>query len=166
MLFTLPSETRNYWRIIFLLSLTLQSALFLAIYWFLFIFLERLDSLKPFFWTLISVVIIGKIFSLIYIELRFKRTNLTLGDAFLTLRQGVFWRSETLIIRSRLQYADIKQSPLERKFGLASLILFTAGTRLPTLIFPPMRESDVRSIRDQLSGQIMENKLAEREALS
>ena len=40
---------------------------------------------------------------------------------------GVLWRSETWVPIFRLQHIDVTQGPLDRRWGMATLSLYTAG---------------------------------------
>ena len=44
------------------------------------------------------------------------------------IRRGVYWRTITNVPRSRVQHTDVSQGPLERRFGLGTLVIYTAGT--------------------------------------
>lgn len=44
------------------------------------------------------------------------------------IRRGVVWRKVINVPRSRVQHTDVSQGPLERGHGLATLVLYTAGT--------------------------------------
>jgi membrane protein YdbS with pleckstrin-like domain len=44
------------------------------------------------------------------------------------IRRGVIWRAVVNIPRSRVQHTDVAQGPLERKYGLGRLIIYTAGS--------------------------------------
>lgn len=46
----------------------------------------------------------------------------------LRIRRGVLWRSVVWIPNSRVQHTDVSQGPLQRKYGLATLTVYTAGT--------------------------------------
>ena len=48
--------------------------------------------------------------------------------AGIEIRQGVYWRTVTNVPRSRVQHTDVSQGPLERRFGLGTLVVYTAGT--------------------------------------
>src|SRR5688572_17773 len=41
------------------------------------------------------------------------------------IRRGVYWRGITNVPRSRVQHTDVSQGPLERRFGLGTLIIHT-----------------------------------------
>jgi len=48
-------------------------------------------------------------------------------DKDILFRHGVIWRSVTAIPFNRIQHVETSSTPLDRKFGLATLQLFTAG---------------------------------------
>ncbi len=50
-----------------------------------------------------------------------------LRDKDILFRNGVIWRSVTAIPFNRIQHVETSNTPLDRKFGLATLQLFTAG---------------------------------------
>ena len=60
---------------------------------------------------------------------RWKSTAWKLDDTGLHVRRGRLWRKEILVPRSRVQHLDIERGPIERRYGLATLIVHTAGTR-------------------------------------
>jgi membrane protein YdbS with pleckstrin-like domain len=51
-----------------------------------------------------------------------------LDDLGLEIRQGVYWRTIANVPRSRVQHTDVSQGPLERRYGLGTLVVYTAGT--------------------------------------
>jgi membrane protein YdbS with pleckstrin-like domain len=46
----------------------------------------------------------------------------------LSIRRGVWWRHVIRVPRSRVQHTDVTQGPLERRYGLGTLVVHTAGT--------------------------------------
>ena len=44
------------------------------------------------------------------------------------IRKGVHWREVINVPRSRVQHIDVSQGPVERRFGLGTLVIYTAGT--------------------------------------
>ena len=52
--------------------------------------------------------------------------------------------------RSRVQHLDIERGPIERRFGLATLGVHTAGTRLSALRQGGFRDADAVALRDAL----------------
>jgi len=71
------------------------------------------------------------------------------GDGLLIAR-GVFWRSITHVPRSRVQHTDVSQGPLERKYGLATLIVYTAGTDHARVALAGLAWDTAVALRDEL----------------
>lgn len=55
------------------------------------------------------------------------RMGYAVRDRDLVYRSGVFWRSVTAVPFNRIQHVETSSSPLDRRFSLATLKLFTAG---------------------------------------
>lgn len=49
-------------------------------------------------------------------------------DQGIEIRSGVHWRVVINVPRSRVQHIDVSQGPVERRFGLGTLVIYTAGT--------------------------------------
>jgi hypothetical protein len=81
---------------------------------------------------------------------RWRRTGWRLDDDGLAIRRGVFWRSETLVPRSRVQHVDLSHGPLDRHLGLAALTLHTAGTRLAAVSLGGLEQATAEALRDVL----------------
>ena len=85
-----------------------------------------------------------------YAEAAYRRTHFALDDAGLRIRRGVFWRSETLVPRSRVQHIDLNRGPLDRRFGLATLKVYTAGTKLASVSVDGLPEARAAQLRNAL----------------
>jgi membrane protein YdbS with pleckstrin-like domain len=59
---------------------------------------------------------------------RHKRLHYLVDEGGLRIRRGVFWRRVIWIPISRVQHTDFTQGPVQRRFGLATLTVHTAGT--------------------------------------
>ncbi len=57
------------------------------------------------------------------------------------VRTGVFWRKETVQPIGRIQHVEQAQGPLDKRFGLTTLRLYSAGTGHMTFRIPGL-ESD------------------------
>lgn len=71
------------------------------------------------------------------------------GDGFEILR-GVYWRTITNVPRSRVQHTDVSQGPLERRFGLGTLVIYTAGTQHSQVTLEGLDFTVARAIRAHL----------------
>ena len=68
----------------------------------------------------------------------------------LRIRRGVIWRSEIFVPKSRVQHTDVSRGPIERGFGIAKLIMHTAGTHDASVVLEGLAESDAFALRDFL----------------
>lgn len=68
----------------------------------------------------------------------------------LEIRRGVVWREVVHVPRSRVQHTDVSQGPLERRFGLATLVVHTAGTQHASIPLPGLEHRTAMRIRDHL----------------
>jgi len=53
--------------------------------------------------------------------------GVALRDFDIAYRSGLFWRKTVIVAFNRVQHVEVSSGPLQRKFGLASVKLFTAG---------------------------------------
>jgi membrane protein YdbS with pleckstrin-like domain len=68
----------------------------------------------------------------------------------LEIRSGVYWRSITNVPRSRVQHTDVSQGPLERRYGLGTLVVYTAGTQHSQVKLSGLDFNVARDIRAHL----------------
>ena len=87
---------------------------------------------------------------LLWARARWRRTLWRLDERGLQVRRGLVWRSEVLVPRSRLQHLDLERGPIERRFGLATLVVHTAGTRMHALRQSGFLDADAVALRDAL----------------
>ena len=81
---------------------------------------------------------------------RWKFSAWKLDDTGLHFRRGRTWRKEVLVPRTRVQHLDIERGPIERRYGLATLIVHTAGTRQHALRVVGLEDADAVALRDAL----------------
>ncbi len=56
-----------------------------------------------------------------------KVRGVALREKDISVRKGLFWQQRTLLPFNRVQHIEIHRNPIERKLGLSSLRIFTAG---------------------------------------
>lgn len=82
-----------------------------------------------------------------YCYLAYPRKAYALRQHDLSFRSGlVFQKSVTQPIL-RIQHIELKRGPLERRFGLASLQVFSAGGAMHTFKIPGLLLTDAQAIR-------------------
>ncbi|WP_394005279.1 PH domain-containing protein [Luteimonas sp. WGS1318] len=84
---------------------------------------------------------------------RWLRTRWRLDDDGFGIRRGHMWRSDTRVPGSRVQHLDIRRGPLERAFGLSTLIVHTAGTRNSAVSVSGLDHAEAERLRDALAAR-------------
>jgi uncharacterized protein len=72
-----------------------------------------------------------------------------LADGLLITR-GAWWRREIFVPMQRIQHTDVAQGPLERRWGMATLKVFTAGAHSGQIAIPDLVHKDAIALRDRL----------------
>jgi len=75
-------------------------------------------------WVLVIVVAIP---ILTWPLLSVPKRGYVVRDKDMVFKSGIVWRSVTAVPFNRVQHVETSNTPLDRKFGLANLQLFTAG---------------------------------------
>jgi membrane protein YdbS with pleckstrin-like domain len=83
-------------------------------------------------------------------EISFRHEAYRLDDHGLEIRRGVIWRRIISVPRSRVQHIDVSQGPIERRFGLGSLRIYTAGTEHAIVGLHGLPHARALLLRDQL----------------
>ncbi len=89
-----------------------------------------------------------------YIGARLRHQRWKLDAEGLWLRQGRMWRKETRVPLNRVQHVDLKHGPLERRAGLATLVVHTAAVHLNGITVRGIPEADAERLRDTLARQL------------
>jgi membrane protein YdbS with pleckstrin-like domain len=89
-------------------------------------------------------------FSYAWPPVDFRHRSYRVDARGIEIRHGVFWRSVENVPRSRVQHIDVSQGPIERRFGLGSLKIYTAGTDYALVALRGVTHSRALLIRDHL----------------
>lgn len=85
-----------------------------------------------------------------YAALRHARTRYRLDATGLEIHRGVWWRSKIRVPRSRVQHTDVHQGPLDRRWEMADLTVFTAGTESASISLAGLPAPRALALRDAL----------------
>lgn len=109
-------------------------------------------SLAWFILASIALAIIGLVtFMLAWMPRKdYEAKRLRLDDFGIEIHRGVFWKRRQLIPRSRIQHTDVSQGPLQRRFGLGTIKLHTAGTLNATIALEGLAHTRAVELRDRL----------------
>lgn len=81
---------------------------------------------------------------------RYERARWKLSRAGLEIRTGVLFRELTSVPRSRVQHLDVTQGPIQRRFGLATLVVHTAGQQHSEVELSGVTLDVATALRDDL----------------
>jgi membrane protein YdbS with pleckstrin-like domain len=82
--------------------------------------------------------------------LAYRHASFRVDELGIEIRQGVFWRSVIDVPRSRVQHTDVSQGPWERRHGLGTLEIYTAGVSFSMVALPGLDHARALAIRDTL----------------
>lgn len=86
-------------------------------------------------------------------RIRHRHTTFRVDERGLQIRRGVLWRSHVFVPRSRIQHTDVSQGPLERRFGIASLVVHTAGTHNAATLLKGLDHERAAAARSVLTDE-------------
>ena len=104
-------------------------------------------------WLLPAVPLLAA--ALLWAGLRYRRAwarhyRCALLPDGLLIHHGVWWRREVFVPRARVQHTEVHEGPLLRRFGMATLKVFTAGSRMAELEVRWLPRAAALELRDRL----------------
>jgi len=81
---------------------------------------------------------------------QYQALDYEVDEAGISIRSGILWRSQIRLPRVRIQHTDVSQGPLQRRFGVATLKLYTAGSRYTRIDLPGLAHDEALALRDAL----------------
>ena len=87
----------------------------------------------------------------------YRRWGYDMGDEQLRVLRGFLWRTDTIVPFNRIQHIDVAQGPLQRLFGLSTLIVHTAGTHNSIVTLPGLATADAETMRETIKGHIRQD---------
>ncbi len=104
-------------------------------------------------WILVGIITLASLFlawTLIAPSLAYARWRFSITGELLLARYGIIFHEEKAIPISRMQHVDLTRGPIERLFGLATLVVFTAGTEGASFRLPGLAVFRAEELRDQI----------------
>ncbi|MFN2400144.1 MAG: PH domain-containing protein [Gemmatimonadaceae bacterium] len=83
-------------------------------------------------------------------EREYRHASYKVDEQGIEIHKGVLWRKVIKVPRSRVQHTDVSQGPLERRYGLGTLAIYTAGTDYAKVDLPGLTHETALRIRDHL----------------
>lgn len=90
---------------------------------------------------------------------RYRSWGYRMDEDELHIQHGLWTREHTVVPFGRVQHIDVAQGPVERQFGVGTLILHTAGTRNSAVGLPGLAFDEAGRIRDVIRSKIRQDLL-------
>jgi membrane protein YdbS with pleckstrin-like domain len=104
--------------------------------------------LQPLAWLV--VVLLATWHTWRWPPIAYRHTSYRVDDQGIEIHRGVYWRVVINVPRSRVQHIDVSQGPVERRFGLGTLVIYTAGTDHAKVELEGLEHGRALEIREQL----------------
>jgi len=104
---------------------------------------------RPPAWALL-VSLAGLVYTTQVPPRRYRHFGFRVGQVDVRVWRGWLWRTESVVLHSRIQHVDVRQGPVERAMGLATVVVFTAGSVGAMVGVPGLRAERAEALRDRL----------------
>ena len=85
---------------------------------------------------------------------RYQARGYRLGEDRLRVVRGLVFNSDTVVPFGRVQHIDVHQGPLERAYGLGTLVLHTAGNHNASVALPGVAHDDALAMREAIRAHV------------
>ena len=111
-------------------------------------------------WVLGVPVLILALVLILYLPMkRYRSRGYDMADDRLRVVKGVLFHADTVVPFSRVQHLDVEQGPIERAFGIARLILHTAGTHNASVTVPGLAHGTAVEMREAIRAHVKRESL-------
>jgi membrane protein YdbS with pleckstrin-like domain len=85
---------------------------------------------------------------------RYHARGYQMGADRLRVVRGLIFRSDTVVPFGRVQHIDVHQGPIERAYGLGTLVLHTAGNHNASVSLPGLGHADAMAMREEIRAHV------------
>ena len=100
-------------------------------------------------WLLLTALLVW--LTLVYPGKWYQHAQYRVDGSGIEIHKGVWWRSVINVAKTRIQHTDVAQGPLARHFGIAKLVIHTAGTEHHSVELPGLARETALALRDHLA---------------
>ena len=97
------------------------------------------------FWITLILILPGR---------KFRRWGYEMGAEHLRVLRGYLFRADTIVPFNRVQHIDVTQGPVERHFGVSTLVVHTAGTHNSTVSLIGLEPDVAENMRETIKAHI------------
>ncbi|WP_276300947.1 PH domain-containing protein [Halorussus lipolyticus] len=108
-------------------------------------------------WVGLAVAGLALVLGVVFAVLRYRIWRFEVRDDDLYLERGVLTRVNTVVPFVRVQHVDTQRGPVERALGLASVVVYTAGSRGADVTIPGLTPERADDLQEQLRRLAIES---------
>lgn len=82
--------------------------------------------------------------------LGYRKKGYALRERDISYKEGVLWKSHTVIPFNRIQHSEVTQGPIQSVFELSSISIYTAGGGASDLTITGLQQKEAHQIKDFL----------------
>ncbi|RKF21285.1 hypothetical protein D6851_09525 [Altericroceibacterium spongiae] len=106
-------------------------------------------------WYALALAVLFALFWIIRLPARrYAHKGYDMAPDRLRIARGLLFRSDTVVPFGRIQHIDVMQGPLERFFGLATLVVHTAGTHNASVSLAGLKRETADAMREEIRSHI------------
>jgi membrane protein YdbS with pleckstrin-like domain len=109
------------------------------------------------FWVAAAVAVVALALGVVHALLKYRIWRFEVRDDDLYLERGVLTRVNTVVPFVRVQHVDTQRGPVERTVGLASVVVYTAGSRGADVTIPGLTPERADDLQEQLRRLAIES---------
>lgn len=99
----------------------------------------------------LAVAVLGLMLAVFWPPVLYRSWAFQLREKDLVVQRGVLTRATSIIPHRRIQHVDTRRDPVERRLGLARVVVYTAGIRGAEIAIPGLRATEAEALRDRLA---------------
>jgi membrane protein YdbS with pleckstrin-like domain len=107
-------------------------------------------ALERVFWPGVAAFLLVAVVSVAFAVARYRIWRYQVRTDSLFLDRGVLTRTRTVVPYVRIQHVDSNRGPVERGAGLATVVVYTAGSRGADVTIPGLTPEDAEELQDRL----------------
>ena len=108
-------------------------------------------------WVGLAIAGLALALGVVFAVLRYRIWRFEVRDDDLYLERGVLTRVNTVVPFVRVQHVDTQRGPVERALGLASVVVYTAGSRGADVTIPGLTPERADDLQEQLRRLAIES---------
>ncbi len=102
-------------------------------------------------WLMAPVAALGVVWVMEVPSAAYRHFAYQVGRVDVRVMHGWWTRRVAVVLHSRIQHVDTRQGPMERAMGLATVVIFTAGSVGAMVGIPGLAEAEAEALRDRLA---------------